>query len=327
MRRFKARGTLAMLLVVLMAVSQPMAAFASSDDPILSTYQDPSEAPYRTSVLDNDVVSVPFLISPTIEALDAPATFFSSEKDAQVVAETVAPFLDSPVSLSAPLEIETEVYDYDGEGSWVIEVTVTLPSDESVGSLSIQAVNEFSSEPENFADYTIIRNPVSALPSVVSVDVRIANPLDGADVVSTDHGLTVPNYYYYDDPDYVNRLFPTAHDATRIASGDSGITPRATDFVFYDTPDTGFSLLSIDFDRTYYGPTERTGWQYRVYRQYASPATVDELTKYVGIDAIELLDGDIVYWAYGLYGDSELFPSAVTPRFPVPPVPPDYLTD
>ena len=79
---------------------------------------------------------------------------------------------------------------------------------------------------------------------------------------------------------------------------------------------------SMDIDKVTYGPTGREGWQYMVYRQYASSApdsTPDELTEYVGIDAIELLDGDIVYWAYGTYCDPYLFPTSVTPRFPVSP--------
>lgn len=330
MQRFKIRNAaLAILLAFAAVLTSFGAAFADSTDPILSTYQDPSYAPYHTEVLNNQDGTVLFLISPSTD-LDTPATFFTNSADAEAVARTVNYILDDPVSLSAPIEIITEVEDIYGNGSWLVFVTVTLPTapDVSVGSLSVQAVNARAPAPDNVANFTIIRNPSEPLSDVTSVDVWIANPVNSADVISPDRSLTVS---YNDYPgETVYRDFPHALDATYTASLDPGVYGRAVDFVYDEIPDSGVYVVSMTIDRTYYGPGASSGWQYRVYRQYDSSkpdSTVDELTEYVGIDAIELLNGDIVYWAYGSFGNPNLFPPSVTPRFPVPPVASEWLTD
>jgi predicted transcriptional regulator len=309
-----------MLVAVFMVASTFGAAFAGSSDPLLNTYEfeDPS-TPYRTSVLDNGLVDVDFIISPAI-AFDGPATYFSSQEDAEAVAATVEAKLDDPVSLSEPVDITTDVEQF-GVGAWVVIVEVTLPTDESVGSLSIQAVNPLAPAPENTSGYTIIRNPAEPLPSVSNVDVWIVNPANRSDIISTDVPLTVT---YNDYPnETVYRDFPHALDATFDASLNGAVSSRATNFQYYETPDTAIYLLSITIDRNYYGPTDSENWQYRVYRQYSSSApdaAQDDLTTYVGIDAIDLLDGDIVYWAYGAFDSPGLFPPTITPKFPVPPV-------
>ena len=90
MLKLKARGVLlAILLVFVVSVMGFGTASAQTTDPVLNTYQDPSSAPYRTEVLDNDSYYEFFLISPSIDAPDAPASFFSSEADAESVARSV----------------------------------------------------------------------------------------------------------------------------------------------------------------------------------------------------------------------------------------------
>jgi hypothetical protein len=298
------------------------AALAGTNDPALNTYQDPDSAPYRTQVLPNGEDSVYFLISPSI-ASDAPASFFSSKEDAEAVAESISVILDDPVSLSEPLDIYAEAYDIYDDGSWLVMVDVEIPNDKSVGSFGVKAVNTLSSNPGNVAVYTVIRNPLEPIPGVVSVDVWIANPLDNADVISTDHGLTVSYNDYPSESD--ERDFPHAFDATYDAETDSGVFPRAGNFTYYDIADSGIFLYSMEIDGVSYASAGGEGWQYRVYRQYASSApdaSPDELTEYVLSDAIELLDGDIVYWAYGAFNAPGLFPATLTPRFPVTPVQP-----
>jgi hypothetical protein len=308
------------LAVALILCIGSVAAFADTTDPFLNTYQDPDSTPYRTSVLNNgDDGYVSFLVSPSI-AFDGPASFFSSQADADVVARSVKAILDDPVSLSAPTDITAYSYDIYDDGSWLVIVEVTFPTDGSVGSFSVRVENPLLSVPDNLANYSIIRNPGRPLPSIISADVWIVS----GDIISTDHGLTVSFNNYSES---VNRDFPTALDATFDASTDPGINLRASNFGYYDVPNTGVVVLSMEIDGIPCASNERIGWQYRVYRQYAlsdPDSTEDVLTEYVGIDAIELLDGDIVYWVYGPYDSpSPLFPAYVTPRFPVPPVMPD----
>jgi hypothetical protein len=313
---------LALVLAFVFVAGVGGAAFADTTDPFLNTYQDPESSPYRTEVLDNDEIDLSFLISPSING-NYKATFFSSQADAEAVAATVTEILDDPVSLSGPTSISTTVYDYDGNGSWLIWVDVELPNDNSVGSFTVQAINAPPLGPGSFANYTIIRNPPTErpLPAVTSVDVQIENPLNTADVISTAQGLTVAYNDYPSESD--ERYFPHALDATYDASNDPGISPRADNFGYFNDPDIGIFLYSIDVDGVTYGVSQEKGWQYRVYRQYASSApdsTPDGLTEYVGIDAIELLDGDIVYWVYGPFDTPSIFPDMLKPRFPVPPV-------
>jgi hypothetical protein len=306
MARFKARSfLLAILLAFAISVAGFGTAFADTTDPYLGSYDlDPDMNPYPwgTFVVVTSADMVQFYISPkTIEELDAPPSYFSSEEDAMNIELDIT--LDAPPSIASADIIDVSPIDL-GTNDWVALVTVEPSFDLTFGSLTIKVTNPGSVSDENYTNVTIVRQEEADPPqetTICGIETRVYIPQgDNSYGVSR---MSVDRNDFHED---IDRSFPTELDGLfHPYLYETSFNAHVTNILTLSSAGFGSFVQSMTIDRTTYMNDARTGWQYRVYdaRHHLIP-----LSEYVGADSFKLAAGDVGVWKYGAYGDPGLFP-------------------
>lgn len=301
------KKTTALILCLILAFAMSATALGSDSDLTYFTKSDNTD--WTETVTQGNSV--------TLQAGPANGSYvftgFSTQAAAQNVDWTVntgGSLIDS--SSQSAYEVES--------GVWASTLTIdTINND--YGSISVKATNDNNGAAATaFADFTVVVENYSTVSAVTNIDIEVADIhyVDSYMYVYND-GETVQaadaSGGTFDNVTGAAQTYPTAADALDkiLDSSFTGTLYEVPEYIkainlvgayvssiqAFDWYNGGYPTLAPYLN----GNNDWIGWHYCVIRS----GDIVEQSDYIGASALELQNGDDVYWAFGTDAEAEYY--------------------